>query len=33
MKFRGKAVEVRIDPDVITLDANRRNNRWRAERK
>ncbi|MEC8651539.1 MAG: M1 family metallopeptidase [Planctomycetota bacterium] len=33
LKFRGKAVEVRIDPDVITLDANRRNNRWRAERK
>ena len=33
LKFRGKAVEVKIDPDITTLDADRGNNRWRAERK
>jgi hypothetical protein len=29
LKFSGKAVEVVIDPDIQTLDANRDNNRWR----
>ena len=30
LEFPGKAVEVVIDPDVVTLDAVRDNNRWRA---
>ncbi len=29
LKFSGKAVEVVIDPDIQTLDADRDNNRWR----
>lgn len=29
LKFAGKAVEVLLDPDVQTLDADRDNNRWR----
>jgi hypothetical protein len=29
LKFAGKAVEVVLDPDVQTLDADRDNNRWR----
>lgn len=29
LKFPGKAVEVLIDPDVQTIDADRDNNRWR----
>jgi len=31
LTFDGAAVEVLIDPDVQTIDANRQNNRWRAE--
>jgi hypothetical protein len=29
LKFAGKAVEVVLDPDMQTIDANRDNNRWR----
>lgn len=29
LKFSGKAVEVLLDPDVQTIDADRDNNRWR----
>ena len=29
LKFAGKAVEVVLDPDIQTLDADRDNNRWR----
>ena len=31
LKFSGKAIEVVIDPDVQTIDANRDNNRWRLK--
>ena len=30
VSFRGKPVEVVLDPDIVTLDAARGNNRWRA---
>lgn len=30
--FDGEATEVVLDPDVVTIDANRENNRWRSER-
>ena len=33
VRFRGKPVEVVLDPDIVTLDAVRDNNRWRASRK
>ena len=29
LTFKGKAVDVKIDPDLQTLDADRGNNRWR----
>ncbi|MFT4840216.1 MAG: hypothetical protein ACJAUC_001036 [Planctomycetota bacterium] len=29
LKFSGKAIEVLLDPDVQTIDADRDNNRWR----
>ena len=32
VRFPGKAVRVLLDPDVITLDANRDNNGWRQRK-
>jgi hypothetical protein len=30
VRFTGEAVEVQIDPDITSLDADRDNNRWRS---
>jgi hypothetical protein len=32
LKFPGPAVEVMVDPDVTSLDIDRRNNHWRADK-
>jgi hypothetical protein len=31
LTFSGAAVEVLLDPDVQTIDADRKNNRWRKK--
>ena len=31
LTFSGKAVEVVLDPDIQTIDADRDNNRWREK--